>query len=342
MNYLFFGLGSIGQRHLRNLLSLDKNAKIFALRKKYISPLLDHKNNKINGSISGRYNIKNIHNLKFLENNKIKINAAFVCTPSSMHVNQALWCLKNDINVFIEKPVATNIKDLNKIKKLIKKKPRLINLVGYQLRFNPLINFIKNFCFDKKKLGEIYNCEIFHGEHVNKFHSYEGYESSYSSRRNLGGGIVLTQIHELDYLNFFFNNHKLKKKYFFSKKISKLNLDVEDNYVSIFNFVSKKNKKISTFAKVTCSFMQVPRKRTIFISCQKGSVFADLVTNQIKILRPEKKTIIKKFSFDKNELFLKEMKNFLELIKTKRKCKRYLPNILEDRNTNKLAIDMKI
>ena len=88
--------------------------------------------------------------------------------------------------------------------------------------------------------------------------------------------------------------------------------------------------------------MQVPRKRTIFISCQKGSVFADLVTNQIKILRPEKKTIIKKFSFDKNELFLKEMKNFLELIKTKRKCKRYLPNILEDRNTNKLAIDMKI
>lgn len=342
MNYLFFGLGSIGQRHLRNLISLDKNAKIFALRKKYTTPLLDYNNNKINGSILKKYNIKNINNLKFIKKNEINIKAAFVCTPSSLHVKQALWCIKNNINIFIEKPVASNIKDLNKIKKLIKKKPRLINLVGYQLRFNPIIKYIKDYCFDKKKLGEIYNCEIFHGEHVDNFHSYESYKSSYSSKKKLGGGVVLTQIHELDYLNFFFSNYKLKKKYFLSKKISNLILDVEDNYVSIFDFILKKNKKISAYAKVTCSFVQVPRKRTIFISCQKGSIYANLVTNEIKIMRPKKKIITKKFNFKRNELFIKEIKNFLELIKTKGKCKRFLPNILEDNNTNKLAIDMKI
>ena len=88
--------------------------------------------------------------------------------------------------------------------------------------------------------------------------------------------------------------------------------------------------------------MQVPRKRTIFISCQRGSRLANVVTNQIKILRPDTKTVIKKFSFNRNELFLKEMKNFLELIKTKGKCKRYLPNIIEDEDTNKMAIEIRI
>ena len=51
MNFLFFGLGSIGQRHLRNLIKLKKKSKIFALRKKYSAPLLNYKNEKIKGNL---------------------------------------------------------------------------------------------------------------------------------------------------------------------------------------------------------------------------------------------------------------------------------------------------
>ena len=50
-----------------------------------------------------------------------------------------------------------------------------------------------------KNLGKIYNCEIYHGEHVNNFHNYE---IMVSLSKKLGGGIVLTQIHELDYQLF--------------------------------------------------------------------------------------------------------------------------------------------
>ena len=31
-------------------------------------------------------------------------------------------------------------------------------------------------------------------------------KDSYTSKKKLGGGVVLTQIHEVDYLNFFFLN----------------------------------------------------------------------------------------------------------------------------------------
>ena len=176
---------------------------------------------------------------------------------------------------------------------------------------------------------------------MDHFHSYESYKNSYTSNKKLGGGVVLTQIHELDYLNFFLSNYKLKKKYFISNKISELKLDVEDNYMAIFHFVSKNNNNISTFAKVTCSFNQVPKKRNILISCRLGSIFADLITNEIKVSMPNKKDIYKKFNFNRNQLFINEIKNFIKLIKTNGKCKRYLPNILEDNFVNKLAIDMK-
>ena len=339
MNFLFFGLGSIGQRHLRNLIKLKKKSKIFALRKKYSTPLLNYKNEKIKGNVEKKYNITPIKKLEFFKINNIKIDAAFICNPSSMHVSTAEWCIRRNIPIFVEKPVATNNNDLKKIQKLLKSRNKYVNVVGYQLRFNPLIKFIKNYVFDQEKLGKIYNCEIFHGEHVDNFHSYESYKNSYTSKKKLGGGVSLTQIHELDYLNYFYDGYSLLNTKFISQKISKLKIDVEDNYVSIFKFKSKLKKNIS-LAKITCSFLQVPKKRTIFISCELGSFYADLNNSKIKILRPKKKKIVKRFNFKRNDMFVDEIKNFLNLIKNKG-TKKILPSIREDNFVNNLAIRIK-
>jgi len=340
MNFLFFGLGSIGQRHLRNLIKLDRKCKIYAFRKKYSTPLLDHRNKVLAGNLEKKYNVVSIKKLEFLNKNSIKIDAAFICNPSSMHVSTAEWCIKRNIPIFIEKPVATNTKDLLKINKMIKSKKNLVNVVGYQLRFNPIIKFIKKYCFDQERLGKIYNCEIYHGEHVDNFHNYESYKDSYASKKRLGGGVVLTQIHELDYLNYFFSKYKLLDHKFISQKISNLKIDVEDNYISIFKFKSKSKKNIS-LAKITCSYIQVPKRRTIFLSCELGSLFADLNSLKIKILKDKKNEEIKKFNFDRNEMFKNEIKHFLDLIKNK-KTKKILPNILEDNFVNSLANKIKI
>ncbi len=341
MNFLFFGLGSIGQRHLRNLLQLKKNCKIYALRKKFSTPLLNYQNKKIRGNVEKKYKIISIKTLEYLKKKDVKIDAAFICNPSNMHASTAKWCIKRNIPVFIEKPAATNIKDLNLIKKLVKSKKKVINVVGYQLRFNPIIRFIKKYCFDQKKLGQVYNCEIFHGEHVDNFHSYESYKDSYTSQKKLGGGVALTQIHEIDYLNYFFSEYKLLEFKYISDKISKLKMNVEDNYTSIFKFRSTKNKKIS-LGKITCSYVQVPKKRTIFISCEQGSLHADLNKSLIKILRPKKRDYVKKFNFNRNDMFTNEIKQFLSLIKNPKLKKKLLPSILEDNKVNKIAIKIKI
>jgi predicted dehydrogenase len=155
----------------------------------------------------------------------------------------------------------------------------------------------------------------------------------------LGGGVSLTQIHELDYLNYFYEKYSLLDVKYISQKISNLKLDVEDNYVSIFKY--KKLKRNISLAKITCSFLQVPKKRTIFISCELGSLHADLNNSTIKILKPNKKDIVKKFNFNRNDMFVDELKNFLNLIENRGK-KRILPSILDDNLANNLAIKIKI
>lgn len=114
---------------------------------------------------------------------------------------------------------------------------------------------------------------------------------------------------------------------------------MEDNYVSIFKY--KKLKRNISLAKITCSFLQVPKKRTIFISCELGSLHADLNNSTIKILKPNKKDIVKKFNFNRNDMFVDELKNFLNLIENRGK-KRILPSILDDNLANNLAIKIKI
>ena len=44
------------------------------------------------------------------------------------------------------------------------------------------------------------------GENVKKYHKYENYLNSYTVNKNKGGGVLLTQSHQIDVLNFLFGD----------------------------------------------------------------------------------------------------------------------------------------
>ena len=86
--------------------------------------------------------------------------------------------------------------------------------------------------------------------------------------------------------------------------------------------------------------MQIPRKRDIFVSCEKGSVYVDLVKQKITILNKNKK-FTKIFKFKRNNMFKDEIKYFFKLLKKNKSNPIKLPSILEDRITNSLALSIK-
>ena len=135
INILFFGLGSIGQRHLRNLKKLLSNkVNFYAYRKTRHVPLLDNKGNKIKGEVEKKFNISTITDLNFVD--EFNIDIVFVTNPSSLHINSILK-LKNLKNayIFVEKPLDSSLKNYNKFLNHIRKNNIKI-FIGHNMRFH--------------------------------------------------------------------------------------------------------------------------------------------------------------------------------------------------------------
>ena len=310
MNILILGLGSIGQRHLRNLRSIDKKLKFFTLRRRYITPLLDNKNRPKKGNIEKIYKIKNFKNFADVNG----IHAAFICTPSKFHVSEALKLLKKDINLFIEKPLGSSLHEIDKLKKTILKKPKIKTMMGFQLKFNPLILKLKKL-IESNSIGKIYNLFIHHGEHIDNFHPYENYKISYAAKKSLGGGVILTQIHEIDYLMFLFKDYKIKILHSFPSRISNLKIDVEDNVVANLKLQNKKKQII--ICSLHLNYYENPKKREIKLIGEKGKIECDLNKCEINIYK--KNTLKKiKFKINRNEIFKNQIKYFLSCVKNDR------------------------
>ena len=94
MKILIIGLGSIGQRHLKNIYKLYPKTKFYVYRRKYTTPFLNNKNEPTNVDLIRRYKIETIPNLHDL--NKLQLDAAFICSPSALHMDEAIILLKKN------------------------------------------------------------------------------------------------------------------------------------------------------------------------------------------------------------------------------------------------------
>ena len=57
---------------------------------------------------------------------------------------------------------------------------------------------------EKRTLGKIISVQTECSSYLPDWHPYEDYRKGYAAREDLGGGAVLTQIHEIDYMYWFF------------------------------------------------------------------------------------------------------------------------------------------
>jgi len=335
MNILFIGLGSIGQRHIRNLKLIEPKSKFYTITKGISVPLLNNLNRAIKGDIKKKYSIKYFKTLSKIYESKIKIDCAFVCTPSSKHISYVIELLKYNIPCFVEKPLGSSLKRLIELESLLKKK-KIITMMGYQLRFNPLIKYLEKIIKKKSLIGPPIAAHIHHGENIKDFHPYEDYRDSYVSKKKLGGGVILSQIHEIDYFLHLFKDYDVINSSSVSSKVSDLDIDVEDVFSS--NFLLKKDK-----AKMVCSinmnFFESPKKRKFYLIGKKGSLVACFNSNTIHINKKNKKEV-KKFKFKKNDIFIKELKFFISRVKSKTMIPNSL-NLYNGIKTLRFALKLK-
>ena len=195
MKILICGSGSIATRHYKNLISLGYEDIIFYKSTKFF------RSAKLKKKLIF-YDLKNALNEK--------PDVAFICNITSKHVTTAIECAKRNCHLFIEKPISNNLKNIQDLKKIIKKN-NLFLFVAYMIRFHPLIKKIKALIENKKKAKIFYATSIW-GEYLPGWHPNENYKKSYAANKKFGGGVRLTLSHDLDLMCYLFGKIESMKR----------------------------------------------------------------------------------------------------------------------------------
>jgi CMP-N,N'-diacetyllegionaminic acid synthase len=233
---------------------------------------------------------------RYLSEKKKDFDYIVICSPSTYHLQHLQIIEKNFINkkVLIEKPI------FNKFYSF-RKKLKNSYFVGYNLRFHPLIRYLKNFLIKKK----IYSVYAISHSFLPDWRRID-YKKSVSAKKKLGGGVLLELSHELDYLKWIFKDIEIFNV--FNKKISNLKIDVDD----ILNISGMLSKKI--YFNLNINFFSRLPSRKIKIDGNNFSLNVDLINNSVETFHGGKK-LLKRFS---NVKLINTYKDqHLEIIKNK-------------------------
>ena len=292
---LVVGYGSVGKRHINNLISIP-NIEIIVCTKRKNLKFLNKK-------------IKTYNSL--YESLKENPDIGFVTNETSYHIPIAINLAKQKLDLFLEKPLSNSMINVRTLAETVKKN-NLITQMGCNFRFHPCLMKIKKI-IEKGTIGRIIVARVESGSYLPDWHPYEDYRFGYAARKDLGGGIVLTCIHEIDYLYWFFGD--VKEVFSITGKFSDLEVTSDDMSSVILRF------KNNIIAEVHLDYFQRPDFKSCKIKGTKGTIYWNSDHNEVKIYLTKEnrwKTVMKLKNFQRNQMFIDEIKHFLKCVETRK------------------------
>ena len=297
MHFLILGCGSIGKRHIKNLLSINPSFMIDCYDP---NPKMMNKINKN----------KNIQKLSSLPTTTLQYDCVLICTPPSSHVKLAKFVARFHTPTFLEKPLASNSSGIKSLEKIVKKN-KILFFVGYNFRFNDGILKVKELV-DKKTLGNVIHAFAYYGQYLPDWRPQQNYKKNYSFIKKLGGNIIFDSSHEIDYVSWIFG----KPKYITSSAIKSNFLKTNVNALCDSIFSYSKNYQVS----LHLDMIRRKYRRSLEILCEHGIIEWNLKEKKIKIIDARKsKPRIISITEDINQMYIKELKHVIRCIKKQKK-----------------------
>ncbi len=287
------GYGSIGKRHLENILKKYNDNVIICTKRTDIPK-----------------NVKHCRTIN--ECLKNKPECVIITNETDKHLQTAIKFAQIGCHIFIEKPLSYSLQGVKELEKIISQK-EIITQIGCNLRFHPCLIKIKDIIL-QQKIGDIISFQVENGSYLPDWHPNEDYARSYAAKKENGGDIIFTAIHEIDYLYWLFG------------AVSKINANMgkysnlktnSDDYASIFLKFSN-----NIIGEIHLDYYQRPKTRTCKIIGTNGTILCDLEENTLKIFESKTKklkTILKLNNFDINKMYIDEIMDFLKCIKEGKK-----------------------
>ena len=190
MKFIVIGCGSIGRRHISNLLGLGHEVVAW------------NRGTERRERVERDFGIQVSDDLDALLGHGA--DAALVCSPNSHHLTHALAAARAGLHLFVEKPLAERLDGLTELEAEAARRG-LVTHVGCNMRFHFGPATIKQFLVEGR-IGKPLWAFVWGGMHLPDWHPDEDYRHMYSSKVELGGGAVLDFIHEIDLVRWLFGD----------------------------------------------------------------------------------------------------------------------------------------
>jgi UDP-N-acetylglucosamine 3-dehydrogenase len=260
MNVAVIGTGQMGTNHVRTYASI-KGVNLVGIAEV---------NTQVGKLLAKQFKTKFYKDYKKMLKEE-KIDAVSVCVPTRLHYEVAKHTISNKVNTLLEKPIATNVTEGNKLL-LLAKKNKVKFLVGHIERFNPAVKKVKEM-IDGDELGDIIAVVA----------------------RRVGGFppqiddtniAVDLSIHDIDIVNYLLND--LPQKIYLNKQ--KNHITKREDSAEFF----LKYKKTSAFLQA--NWITPVKIRKLNITGKEGYLEMDYVSQEIEYYRSNYRKFKKNFS----------------------------------------------
>ena len=253
MKVLIIGLGSIALKHIKALQELYPSVVIYALRRK----------GELSKKLEGVIEVFNINDIEV-----DTLSFILISNPTAVHYQTIKEVIAYKKPLFIEKPLFSDLsKEANELVTKVEKQ-ETPTYVACNLRFLECIAKVKELIVGKR-INEV---NVYCGSYLPDWRPNVDFRKVYSANKEMGGGVHIDLIHELDYVYWLFGA-PIHTQSFFSNK-SSLNITAYDyaNYLWEYDDFS---------VSVVLNYYRRDSKRTLEILTDEGTYLVDLLKNTI-------------------------------------------------------------
>jgi predicted dehydrogenase len=154
--------------------------------------------------------------------------AVVVASPNNAHFGQAMTALSSGAHVLIEKPMALTRVEADELVRTGRER----TMVAYNLRLHEPIERTMEL-IAQGTVGRPLTARFWFGSYLPDWRPGSDYRVTYSARSELGGGVLLDAIHELDLVMWLLGGEMPVVAGSTTTRVSGLEIDVEDVAMAI-------------------------------------------------------------------------------------------------------------
>lgn len=291
MKFLIAGFGSIGRRHLRNLLELGQNDIVLLRSHRSTLPEDEIKDIPVEETIEAALSHRP--------------DGVVIANPTALHLDAAIPAARMGCAVFMEKPISGTSEGLPELREALAHNGGRFQM-GFQFRYHPGLNRLKAL-IEAGTIGRPLSFRAEWGEYLPGWHPWEDYRKSYSARKDLGGGVLLTLSHPLDYIRWLFGDPQWI--WAMNGKISDLELDVDDIAEIGMTMAG------GMTGSVHLDYYSQPARNGLEVVGSEGRLHCNNLDGIVTLFRADgtQQQYAPEPAYDRNNMFLDEMRHFIRV-----------------------------